>query len=336
MKKIYIDFEMNMSSNKTRKDMFDADIIAIGAIKYDTKSGEIDNFKSLIKPISNLHIYPHIQELTNITQDDILKAPSYEDVMRKFKKWLGEYDKIEGIYTFGNLDFTCFNNTDKRSSKKYNHPRFVNNIKDLFIDIKDKYISYGIRCMNYISLKNLLSCANIDFYGDAHDPLYDAYNLFILDKTLENSQEIRNLLTIKDIIRPPFTNLNKELEDIFIKYQENFSKNNELDENISIEILKTVLLYVESIKDIDIYNIEILKDVNRKLETIKNLKDINVGYLFLLENLYFDLSDLFSDLTFYKVTEEEYLEEIDNILNLFTEDLIYENIEFNNILEKSC
>lgn len=336
MKKIYIDFEMNMSSNKTRKDMFDADIIAIGAIKYDTKSGEIDNFKSLIKPISNLHIYPHIQELTNITQDDILKAPSYEDVMRKFKKWLGEYDKIEGIYTFGNLDFTCFNNTDKRSSKKYNHPRFVNNIKDLFIDIKDKYISYGIRCMNYISLKNLLSCANIDFYGDAHDPLYDAYNLFILDKTLENSQEIRNLLTIKDIIRPPFTNLNKELEDIFIKYQENFSKNNELDENISIEILKTVLLYIESIKDIDIYNIEILKDVNRKLETIKNLKDINVGYLFLLENLYFDLSDLFSDLTFYKVTEEEYLEEIDNILNLFTEDLIYENIEFNNILEKSC
>lgn len=336
MKKIYIDFEMNMSSNKTRKDMFDADIIAIGAIKYDTKSGEIDNFKSLIKPISNLHIYPHIQELTNITQDDILKAPSYEDVMRKFKKWLGEYDKIEGIYTFGNLDFTCFNNTDKRSSKKYNHPRFVNNIKDLFIDIKDKYINYGIRCMNYISLKNLLSCANIDFYGDAHDPLYDAYNLFILDKTLEHSQEIRNLLTIKDIIRPPFINLNKELEDIFTKYQENFSKNKELDENISIEILKTVLLYIESIKDIDIYNIEILRDVNRKLETIKNLKDINVGYLFLLENLYFDLSDLFSDLTFYKVTEEEYLEEIDNILNLFTEDLMYENIEFNNTLEKSC
>ena len=336
MKKIYIDFEMNMSSNKTKKDMFDADIIAIGAIKYDTESGEIDDFKSLIKPISNLRIYPHIQELTNITQEDILQAPSYEEVMRRFKKWLGEYDKIEGIYTFGNLDFTCFNNTDKRSSKKYNHPRFVNNIKDLFIDIKDKYINYGIRCMNYVSLKNLLSYANIDFYGDAHDPLYDAYNLFILDKTLENSEEIRNVLTIKDIIRPPFTTINKELENIFIQYQEKFSKNDELHKSISIEILKTVLLYIDSIKDIDIYNIEILRDINRKLETIKNLKDINVGYLFLLENLYFDLNDLFTDLTLYKVTEEEYLEEIDNILNLFNEDLIYENIEFNNILEKSC
>ena len=336
MKKIYIDFEMNMSSNKTKKDMFDADIIAIGAIKYDTESGQIDNFKSLIKPISNLRIYPHIQELTNIKQDDISQAPSYEEVMRRFKKWLGEYDKIEGIYTFGNLDFTCFNNTDKRSSKKYNHPRFVNNIKDLFIDIKDKYINYGIRCMNYVSLKNLLSCANIDFYGDAHDPLYDAYNLFILDKTLENSEEIRNVLTIKDIIRPPFTTINKELENIFIQYQESFHKNNEVHKNISIEILKTVLLYIESIKDIDIYNIEILRDINRKLETINNLKDINVGYLFLLENLYFDLNDLFNDLMLYKVTEKEYVEDIDNILNLFNEDLIYENIEFNNILEESC
>ena len=316
--------------------MFDADIIAIGAIKYDTESGQIDNFKSLIKPISNLRIYPHIQELTNITQDDISQAPSYEEVMRRFKKWLGEYDKIEGIYTFGNLDFTCFNNTDKRSSKKYNHPRFVNNIKDLFIDIKDKYINYGIRCMNYVSLKNLLSCANIDFYGDAHDPLYDAYNLFILDKTLENSEEIRNVLTIKDIIRPPFTTINKELENIFIQYQESFHKNNEVHKNISIEILKTVLLYIESIKDIDIYNIEILRDINRKLETINNLKDINVGYLFLLENLYFDLNDLFNDLMLYKVTEKEYVEDIDNILNLFNEDLIYENIEFNNILEESC
>lgn len=336
MKKIYIDFEMNMSNNKTKKDMLDADIIAIGAIKYDTDTGEIEKFKSLIKPITNTYIYPHIEELTNITQDDILEAPSYEVVMRKFKKWLGELYQIEGIYTFGNLDFTCFNNTDQKSSRKYNHPRFVNNIKDLFIDIKDKYINYGIRCMNYVSLKNLLSCANIDFYGDAHDPLYDAYNLFILDKTLENSEEIRNVLTIKDIIRPPFTTINKELENIFIQYQESFHKNNEVHKNISIEILKTVLLYIESIKDIDIYNIEILRDINRKLETINNLKDINVGYLFLLENLYFDLNDLFNDLMLYKVTEKEYVEDIDNILNLFNEDLIYENIEFNNILEESC
>ena len=54
MKKIYIDFEMNMANTKTKKDMLDADIIAIGAIKYDTDTGEIEKFKSLVKPITNL------------------------------------------------------------------------------------------------------------------------------------------------------------------------------------------------------------------------------------------------------------------------------------------
>ena len=122
---------MNMANTKTKKDMLDADIIAIGAIKYDTDTGEIEKFKSLVKPITNLNIFPHIQELTNISQEDISKAPSYETVMRKFKKWLGKIYQIEGIYTFGNLDLMCFNNTDKKSSNKYNHPRFVNNIKNI-------------------------------------------------------------------------------------------------------------------------------------------------------------------------------------------------------------
>ena len=338
MKKIYIDFEMNMSNNKTKKDMLDADIIAIGAIKYDTDTGEIEKFKSLIKPITNTYIYPHIEELTNITQDDILEAPSYEVVMRKFKKWLGELYQIEGIYTFGNLDFTCFNNTDQKSSRKYNHPRFVNNIKDLFIDIKDKYINYGIRCINYISLKNLLDYANVEFYGDAHDPLYDAYNLFILDDTLESSEDVRNLLIIKDIIRPPFTILNKELENRFEEYKANFYKykDDDIHDDISIEVLSTVIDYIQSIKDIDIYNIEILRDINKKLETINNLKDINVGYFFLLENLYFDMKDLLNDLMLYKVNVEEYREEINNIITLFNEDLEYENIDFSETLEKSC
>ena len=317
MKKIYIDFEMNMANTKTKKDMLDADIIAIGAIKYDTDTGEIEKFKSLIKPITNLNIFPHIQELTNISQEDISKAPSYETVMRKFKKWLGELYQIEGIYTFGNLDLMCFNNTDKKSSTKYNHPRFVNNIKNLFVDIKDKYINYGIRCINYVSLKNLLDCANVEFYGDAHDPLYDAYNLFILDKTLENSEETRNILTIKDIVRPPFTVINENLEYIFEEYRINLYGNN--SEKIH--------------KDI---SIEILRDINRKLEVINNLKDLKVGYFFLLENLYFDMKDLFDDLMLYKVTTTEYKEEIENIILLFNEDLLYEGIDFEYILEESC
>ena len=150
-----MDFEMNMPNSKGKKDRFKAEVIAIGAIKYDTKNGKIEKFKSLIKPTINKEVFTHIEELTHITTEDLLTAPTYENVMREFKSWLGIFTEIEGIYTFGNLDLTCFNYTDRISSQKNNHPRFLNNIRELFVDIKEKYVNYGIRCVNYISLKNL-------------------------------------------------------------------------------------------------------------------------------------------------------------------------------------
>ena len=94
LKKIYMDFEMNMPSSKGKRDSFKAEIIAIGAIKYDTKTGKIDKFKSLIKPITNQEVFPHIEELTHITTEDLETAPTYEKVMREFKLWLGMKLKV--------------------------------------------------------------------------------------------------------------------------------------------------------------------------------------------------------------------------------------------------
>ncbi|MGL4913167.1 MAG: exonuclease domain-containing protein [Romboutsia sp.] len=338
MKKIYIDFEMNMPSSKNKRDILNADIIAIGAIQYDTETGSIEEFKSLIKPVSNQYIYQHIEELTQISQEDLDKAPTYEDVMRKFKKWLGTFSQIEGIYTFGSLDLTCFNNTDKKSAQKYNHPRFINNIKSLFVDIKDKYLNYGIRCMNYISLKNLLQCANVEFEGDAHDPLYDAYNLYVLDKTLEKNEGIREILIIKDFIKTPFININESLESSFDKYTKSFYENSESYNNdfISVEVIKTISLYVKSLQNIEIYNIEVLRDINRKFDTIDKIKNIKIGYFYLLENLYLDMKDLIEDLMLYKLNEEEYNEELKNIIKLFEEDLYYEGIDCSEFLQESC
>ena len=108
MKKIYMDFEMNMNNTKNKREGFKADLIAIGAIKYDTKTKKIEKFKSLIKPILTKTVYPHIEELTHITTEDLENAPTYESVMRSFKHWLGDFNEIDGIYTFGNLDLTCF------------------------------------------------------------------------------------------------------------------------------------------------------------------------------------------------------------------------------------
>ncbi len=323
-----MDFEMNMPNSKGKRESFKAEIIAIGAIKYDTKTGKIDKFKSLIKPVTNQEVFPHIEELTHITTQDLVTAPTYEDVMRKFKSWLGKFNEIEGIYTFGNLDLTCFNYTDKLSSQKNNHPRFLNNIRDLFVDIKDKYINLGIKCMNYISLKNLLEYANVQFSGDAHDPLYDAYNLYILDKILEENDKIRDLLIVQDFLKPPFTVINVDLENRFKEYKQYlYGKSGEFDVYcLSLEVIKTIKLYLLSIKEINVHDIDLVRDISKKLEVLDKLKDIKEGYFYVLENLYLDMRELLDDALLYKLKQEEYKEEIDNIFDLFNEDLQMENI----------
>ena len=328
MKKIYMDFEMNMPNSKGKRDGLKAEIIAIGAVKYDTKTGKIDKFKSLIKPVTNQEVYPHIEELTHITTEDLLNAPTYEQVMRDFKSWLGLFTDIEGIYTFGNLDLTCFNYTDRISSQKNNHPRFLNNIRELFVDIKDKYINYGIKCMNYVSLKNLLNYANLEFSGDAHDPLYDAYNLYILDDVLEKNEKIRNLLIIQDFMKPPFITLNEELESRFEDYKEYlYKEEGEFDIYcLSLEIIKTVKQYIESIKKMNVHDIDIIRDITRKMDVIDKIKDIKEGYFYVLDNLFLDMKELLEDALLYKLNQEEYEEEIDNIMDLFNEDLLLENI----------
>lgn len=328
MKKIYMDFEMNMPSSKGKRESLKAEIIAIGAVKYDTRTGEMEKFKSLIKPITNQEVYPHIEELTHITTKDLIKAPSYEQVMRDFKSWLGIFTEIEGIYTFGNLDLTCFNYTDKLSSQKNNHPRFLNNIRNLFVDIKDKYINYGIKCMNYISLKNLLNSANVEFRGDAHDPLYDAYNLYILDEILEKNEKIRNLLIIQDFVKPPFKTLNEEIEGYFEEYKQYlYNQKGDFDiECLSIEIIKTVKQYIYSNKKINVYDMDSIRDMTRKLDIIDKLKGIKEGYFYILENLYLDMMELLEDALLCKLTQTEYEEEILNIMDLFDEDLQMENI----------
>lgn len=331
MNKIYIDFEMNMPESKHKRDIDQADIIAIGAIKYNVKHNNISEFKSLIKPVSNNKIYEHIQNLTGIKDEDLVDAPSYEEVMRKFKVWLGDFEQIDGIYTFGNLDLTCFLSTDRRSAKKYNHPRFVNNIRNFFVDIKEKYMQQGIKCVNYVSLKNLLEHLNVEFNGIAHDPLYDAYNLFILDETLDTKDEIKKMLTVKDVVRNPFTEMNEYLQECFEQYRKAIYDNNDVKfaiDNISIEVLKTLRTYLISLRTVDIYNIEIIKDINRKINTFTPIKDIDEGCFYLLENVYLDMKDLLEDLMTYKLSQNQYEEEINKIIQMFEDDMYYENIDY--------
>ena len=105
---------------------------------------------------------------------------------------------------------------------------------------------------------------------------------------------------------------------------------------MSIEVLKTLKYYIETLVDVDIYNIEILKDIEKKLYTFEKLIGLRQGYFFLIENIYLDMKDLLEDLMYYRLNQSEYEKELKNILDLFEEDMAYENIYIDKILETSC
>ncbi len=95
---------------------------------------------------------------------------------------------------------------------------------------------------------------------------------------------------------------------------------------MSLEIIKTIKSYIRSSKEVNVHDIDIIKDISKKLEVLDNLKDIKEGYLYILDNLYLDMKELLEDALLYKLNQQEYEEEIDNIIDLFNEDLEMENI----------
>lgn len=337
MIRIYVDFEMNIENIKNRKNIKNADLISIGAVKYNTKTGQVDKFKSLIKPITNLGIFPHIQELTNITQEDLDKAPLYESVIRQFKRWVGDFYELEGIYTFGTLDYTCLNITDKKSARKYNHPRYIHDLKHHFIDIKQKYVDEGINCINYLSLTNLLKFANIDFYGTAHDSLYDAYNLFLLAKIIEKNRDIKDILIIKDFVKSPFTDFNKELEECFEDFIDSVHNDDDYCNiyDICEEIVKSIIEYLNSLKSINLLEVGTIKEIKKNMEIIKRLSNLSSDYFYILKDLYLDVYELLEDVIYYDFSNEEYVEELVDIIEMFEEDLENEDIDV-KYLKNSC
>ena len=85
-------------------------------------------------------------------------------------------------------------------------------------------------------------------------------------------------------------------------------------------------------EDIDINNIDILRDISKKVVAIEKLINIKEGYFYILENPCLDMEDLLEDLMLYKITKDEYKNEIKTIINLFDDDLKFENI--NDIVPK--
>ncbi|MGL5348044.1 MAG: exonuclease domain-containing protein [Peptostreptococcaceae bacterium] len=108
MEYIIFDLEFNQgfdrSINKTvSNEKCPFEIIQIGAIKLDSHFNMIDTFNSYVKPEIYKQIHPFVSKMTSITLDTVKDAPSFPQVYKEFKKFIGSKKPILCVWGTGDL-----------------------------------------------------------------------------------------------------------------------------------------------------------------------------------------------------------------------------------------
>ncbi len=173
MYRLALDLELNKEGEKI------TDIIQIGAVIGDIYTGEIkERLSYIIKP--SKPVDPFITELTGITQTMIddrgITAP---EAYLYLEDYMNDYECSRSILTWGKGDQESLKKAADRESGR-------GKIGHRYTDVKTLYCEY--RLANNLSMKAGLvkACENMgmQFYGQAHDAMWDAYNTFEIYRKL--------------------------------------------------------------------------------------------------------------------------------------------------------
>lgn len=165
---IFCDFEFTCGHSPV-------EIIQIGAVKLSKE--ETLTFNSYVKPKFNPVITPFCHNLTGIMQEDIDNASSFRDVLKSFKKWIGEVENSELVF-WGENDAEQL----KKEMSRYN------------------LVAENLSCFNYqeevkreiharLGLTRALALFEVPIEGIEHDALSDALNLKNLYFKIKESPE---------------------------------------------------------------------------------------------------------------------------------------------------
>lgn len=157
-------------------------IIEIGAVKW-LPDGTTENFTQLIQPYKFKKLNAHIQQLTGITTEQLVDAPSFKEAFYKFKRWCKQ-DYV--FLTFGEFDRKVLEEELTRN--------YIN--KDCLypmIDFQQKYmIANGLK--EQPSLGGLMEQLGLEA-NTQHRALADAASLLAIFKEVNGEKIIRQQQT---------------------------------------------------------------------------------------------------------------------------------------------
>jgi inhibitor of KinA sporulation pathway (predicted exonuclease) len=165
---IFFDFEMKCDNRGMAYE--DMEAIRLGAVKYDLDTKKITQFDRFIQPAAHGPLSAFCKSLTGIRDTDLENADLFPEVFKEFLFWVGGVKKSR-FFSWSKSDMSRL----KMDSALHELPAVtIEKIQNRYIDFQETFTKHVSK--DNLSVENALSLYGVEFKGDAHNPMYDAYN----------------------------------------------------------------------------------------------------------------------------------------------------------------
>ena len=143
--------------------------IELGACKLSMYGKLLSKFSELIIPRNNPILSQYCRNLTGISQKEIDQAKNFNTVMSKFEDWVFEDSDQNYYFAWGSKDkkILADDNVNHRGDNYWIEE--IQDLKKQYNDIK----AYN----KVLGFDKVLELENIEFEGNKHRALPDAFNL---------------------------------------------------------------------------------------------------------------------------------------------------------------
>lgn len=245
---VFFDFEMLCSNRGMPFEEMEA--IRLGAVKYDLETEEITSFDQYIRPINQKPLSTFCQKLTGINDEDLKTADNFQEVFTDFLTWVGGI-KRSRFFSWSKSDIARM----KMDAELHDIPlTTINKIENRYVDFQAIFTRRVTK--NNFSVENALKLYGIQFIGDKHNPMYDAYNTLIIYLSFSRDRLKTDLIMLNqyilDEIPSTVTEINYELKQTFL---------------LDLEVFKNEIRDVYKMKD----GHSLLKRAQRLLKKYENV-----------------------------------------------------------------
>jgi len=145
------------------------EVIEIGAVKVDDYGEVVDTFDLFIKPIVNPILSGFCKKLTNISQENVDRAGTYDVVIEQFKDWISVYEDEFTLASWGNFDKRILMNNCELHKLEDDWLENHINLKNQYKTMRNLRLPTG--------LKKTTEIEGFEFTGIHHRAISDAENL---------------------------------------------------------------------------------------------------------------------------------------------------------------